>query len=276
VAQVAVPDVLRLLQGPDAKVAGGAAKALARLGDESTLKRIIEIRAASESLCKQQAVEQAMNTICARPDRARCSDILIDGLAATKGDARKALIRLFGTTRGEKSLGALRKLLEGENVSEYHEAVRVLSDWKDADALGDLAELAESGRDEKARILGLRGYVRLLQESKLDQPTKAKGLVRAMAAAKRKDERRLVLGAAAHSNHPEALQLAAGCLPDKEVAREASYATMRIMSRIGGDDHHDAVRSALEAVVAHSPDKGARDRAAKRLGEMEAKEETKQ
>jgi len=109
-------------------------------------------------------------------------------------------------------------------------AIRALADWPDASAAGDLLTLARTAEKDGHRILALRGYVRLVGlPSNRPVAQTVRMYKDALDAAKRAEEKKLILAGLSNLRDIEALKAVALYLDDQALGAEAAVAALKIV-----------------------------------------------
>ena len=104
------------------------------------------------------------------------------------------------------ALPVVRQALKSTDADVQRAAINALASWPSADPADDLLTIAQTSTNPSQQVLALRGYVKLVQIPSNRPPAEtSKLLVRAMAAAKRPDEKKLVIAAAQRVITPESL-----------------------------------------------------------------------
>ena len=214
--------------------------------------RMLQILAAAESAEERGAAEKASIAIAQRT-RAIAQDWAAERVLDVMPDqgavVRCSLLRVLATIRSDKSLDGLRKAIGDADASVKDAAVRGLVNWPDAAPIEDLLELARSSESQVHKVLALRGVTRMAVLSDERPPQqKVELLAKAMTAAARPEEKKLVLGALAEIGHPAALELALGYLSDEAFENEAAAAVVKIAKSVQKTDL-DAAGAAIRKVL---------------------------
>jgi hypothetical protein len=148
-----------------------------------------------------------------------------------------------------KALEAVRAAMKDPDAAVQGAALRALADWPDPAAMADLLDVARSVRTPEDKLLALRGATRLAAAPGGAPPEeKAKLLSEAMKLAGRPEEKKLVLAALGEIRHPGALDVAVGCLADKDVEVDAAVAVVKIAKSLRQSDPR-AAAAAVQKVL---------------------------
>jgi sugar phosphate isomerase/epimerase len=174
--------------------------------------------------------------------------------------AKGALLRVLARAGGSKALDAVRGAIKDADTGVQDAAVRSLADWADPGAAAALLEIAKGSENGTHQVLALRGYIRLAGTEAVAAPEKLKMYEAAMAAAKRPDEKKQVLGGLGGVKAVEALKMVIPALDDAALQAEACVSAVRIAGELG-DAGKEVVRDAMQKVIAATKDDNLRKRA---------------
>ena len=170
-------------------------------------------------------------------------------MAQAPAASKPALLRVLGSTGGAKALATVRGAMQDPDAGMRDAAFETLCRWPSAEALGDLKQLAQSGADQKQKVLAMRGYVRLASQSDIAVHQKLDALKDAMAFAPRDEERKLVLGALGGIRSPQAVKLIEPHLDNPALKEEACMAALSVA---------DSFRKGVPAFVGEAMEKVAK------------------
>jgi hypothetical protein len=158
----------------------------------------------------------------------------------------------------DRSLEALRAARRNGDAAVQDTAVRGLTDWPDARAIADMPDIARTAESLPHKVLALRGLVRMAALPGGREPAEtAKLLGEALALASRSEEKKMALAALGDVPHLAALELASGCLADKELELEAATAVVKIAKRIQSN-HPEPSKAAVQKILDVCTTAGAR------------------
>ena len=254
------PRLATYLNDQDAGVRAATAEALGRIGGCETIGPLAKIVAGEDTKARGEAAK-AIQAICDRSqDKAACAKALIAALDRAPAGAKPLLVSALPKTGTADALKAARSALGSGDAAVREAAIRALADWPTAEPLGDLLDLVKTAEKDAHKILALRGYVRLVGLAGGDEDRKAERYKQAMAAAKRAQEKRMVLSALAESPSPVTLEIARGQMGDPDLKDEAALAVGKIAHGMVSGYPNEA-REAAEAVLAQSKNATARKEA---------------
>jgi len=246
----AVPVVLAAASDSDAAVRTAALAALDVLADEKSAPDMVALVVKAKDDKDRQAAETALGSLCSRAaNKDACVDAILTAVGGAELPAKSALIRALGRAGGAKALDAVRKFTKDSNPDIQDAAIRSLANWSDIGAAADLLEIAKTAAKPAHQVLALRGYVRLAGLPDVPAAQKIKMLSDAMAAAKRPDEKKLVLGGLGEMKSAEALKMVAANLDDTSIQADAAAVAVKIAKALGNGSKKD-VADAMTKVVA--------------------------
>jgi HEAT repeat protein len=195
-----------------------------------------------------------------------CVDALCAALPKAPSDAKLALLRLLRSAGGPKALSAVLAATKDNNAEVAGAATSLLCQWPTADALPHVIQLAKTSKDPKNRILGLRGYIRLIPQQEGTVQAQVASMKEAMGLATRNEEKKLALSVLGTLPTAEALALVSPCLGDKALKEEASIAAVAIAEKIIAR-HPAEVAKAMETVTQETTNRTLAREARKLLNE---------
>ena len=246
----AVPVVLAAASDSDAAVRTAALAALDVLADEKSAPALVAVVVKAKDKNDIEAAEKALGSLCSRAaNKDACVDPILAAVGGAELPSKAALIRSLGRAGGAKALAAVQKLTKDPAAEIQDAAIRSLANWSDAGAAADLLAIAKTAANSTHQVLALRGYVRLAGLPDVPVAQKIKMYADAMAAAKRPDEKKLVLGGLGEMKSAEALKMAADALDDKAVQTDAAAVAVKIAKALGNSAKKE-VAEAMTKVVA--------------------------
>ncbi len=249
-AVAAVPALLRAAaEHRDPTVRIEADKALADLAGPNRARALIDIVLAARNDAERAAAVRALTAAALRRGPAPESvQKRICAAIEKRADppARAALLKALGRLGGRTSFATVQKALAAGRPEVRDAAVRALADWPDPTPVPTLLHLAENSDDEVGRVLCLRGLVRLLEQpSERSEAETAELFRQAFAAARRIEEKKMVLGGLGRLGSRQALEVALPYVADRDLAPEAVAAVIGICGKLATSD-----RAAAEEALA--------------------------
>jgi hypothetical protein len=219
---------------------------------------LVKILKAADNDNERQQAELALLVVCSRGGQ-QCADGIIAEMADADIASQVALLRALARAGGDKSLEKIVASLDDDNEAVRAEAVRMLASWPDPVVVPELLSLAKESENLRDQVLAIRGLVRLARPQG-DQGANLEVLSQAMDLAKRRDEKKLVLGALGDANTAEALALVMPALDNSAVAEEAALAAVLIAEKMESGQEDD-VQAAMKEVQKKAKNPETRKRA---------------
>ncbi|MGD0089955.1 MAG: HEAT repeat domain-containing protein [Planctomycetota bacterium] len=255
----ALPAARTMLKSDDAKLRQAAVKALSELGTQDDLQILCEMILTAKDN-EGDELSRAISALGAKlSDKGKRDECVMQAFGKADVPTKVRLLAVLGAFGGGKSLQTVRGALE-EQGDVHKAAVRALADWPDPAPLADLRKVAKEEQEPAARILALRGAIKMIGQSKLKTEEKVQALREAMELATRPDEKRQVLSEIAKVGHLESLKIVEPCLSEESLKREALQAYESIAESLTGREPA-AAKEALEKVLSMTADGGLRDKA---------------
>ena len=257
-AQLGGEPALRALFGAtadaDLEVVQAAYRALGQRADATALPRLVsQIVRSRTSRGRAMAQRAAVDIALRVKDPEQRAAAMLRALATATDKGRAALLKAIARVGGREALAIVASVAaKGDD-----DAIRALADWADASAAPELLKLARDAGELTHQVLALRGYVRLVGEARVAAGERVKMLQDAMGAAKRPEEKRLVLSALAAAPTAAALEAVTPYLGDAALGAEAAIAIVKMAPGLTGAE---AV-AALKKVAATAKDPATRAQA---------------
>jgi HEAT repeat protein len=200
-------------------------RALRETAGPPAVPALVALLVAAQDANDRKEYERTVAAAIRRSKEAPVAEVLAAYGAAADNAARTSLLSVLSMVGNPQALPVLRQALKADQSDIRRTAINALAEWPSAEPAPDLLALAQSSSDLTQHVLSLRAYVKLVQIPSDRSPAETAGmLAAAMAAAKRADERKLVLGAAARVICEESLAMAKAAAADPAVAGEAKLA----------------------------------------------------
>lgn len=252
-ARSALPALLAESGGADAAAAKAAFQALAKIAvaDDlpALLERLVSLQGGAARAEAETAAARALAKIAQGPDRSKAVLALLGRNPPL--EARCSLLRMLPVAGDAAGLDALQKALTDAEAPVRETAVRGLAGWPGAAAWDAAAGLYLQPGNDAARVLALRGLVRMAGE--LNAKPDAALIERyrkLLGGARTDDDRKLILSALAGVAHPDALALALPLLDAPGVKAEAILALQRIIPAVRPSHPKEAAEAAVRLKAA--------------------------
>jgi HEAT repeat protein len=257
----ATPKLLEMAHSQDEGIRGGSLQALALLAGPGQLPDLVQlvVQAATDEVRAEAA--DALSSACQRIESrsGHCdTQALVGALRSGTLAARLALLPVCSGLPEAPVRQAVRAALQDHEPAVREAALRALCDTRDGELLADLLQAAGGAGDAKARLLAIRGCVRLATQEegvKLSNKQKLAALKQILDKPLEAPEKRLVLSGLGQIQDRQALALASAMLDDAEVRAEAAQAVLLIAQSIAAVQPEESA-AALTKVLAVANDPG--------------------
>ncbi len=188
------PELLKAADDPDVQIRAAALTALGATVGPDNLSFLIDRVVAPKQTEDTPSAQRALRAACIRmPDREVCATKLIAAMQSSDVPTKCLMLEILGNVGGKKALSAVGAAAKGTDKQLQDTASRMLGKWVTADAAPVLLDLAKTLPDGKFKIRAMRGYIRIIRQSKLPTDQKLAMCRKAMQAAQRDEEKKLVL-----------------------------------------------------------------------------------
>jgi HEAT repeat protein len=153
--------------------------------------------------------------------------------------------------------------------SIHSTAIRVLGEWKTAEAIPVLLDLAKSLSNANEKLLSLRGYLGMAIRRDIPVGDRLAICQQASAMIQRDEEKRMMLGALGSIAKAESLALIIPCIDNQGTRGEAISTVLAIAEKRERGQQVALTREALQKVVAVAPGTDGAKRAQGFLKKME-------
>ncbi len=231
----ATPALLKAAEHRDAAIRTAALTALGETVGQKNLHSLIAAAVAPKNPQDAAVALEALCAACVRmPDREACAAEL--GAAITKAPvaAKVNLLETLGAMGGPKALTTIAAAMKGSDEQLQDAGSRVLGEWMTVDAAPVLLDLAKNASGEKYQVRALRGYIRLARQFAMPDLQRAEMCRRALEAARRPDEQKLVLAVLERYPNVETLKVAVKATDSPAVKDDARRVALAIFQKAGG------------------------------------------
>jgi len=258
-----LPVLLAALKDVDSHVRIEALDVLARVGDPSTYAPIVEFLAGEPDRKVRAKAIAALSWLgdvgAPSPER---SELVVWWLMRDDCPGRAELIAMLPKVTSAVSRKAELRILDEALASEEKRirraAIRAMQEWPDPDVVLDvLLRTAGKGPDSLNGVLALRAYtaqLARLAEKRKAPVALARRYTKGLDVAVTGPEKSGLLSGLSGMGHVDALKVALERFDDPDVNEEAML-TAYTISVVLGDSQAEAVRPALEKIIANTANK---------------------
>jgi HEAT repeat protein len=261
----ALPAIVKAMSDADLSVRTAAVRNYGEVASVSGIPVLVDMLLKSTDDREIAGYERAIGPLCAISDKDACTTTLVEALAKARPPVKVALLRILQAVGSAGALQAVRGAVDDANQDVHAAAVRVICDWKSADAAPVLLELARQSSQSVDRTLALRGYLGMAMQTGVSPEQKLAICKAAAPLIQREEEKRMLLGAVAGLAGDEALNLIVAYLDDPAVKPEAVATVISIAEKRPKKQQADVAKAALERVVKVAGDDAAAGKRAEEL-----------
>ncbi len=251
----AAPKLLELAQGQNDLTRPAALQALALLAGPAQVPDLVQLVVKATNDDARSAAVDALSSACQHIQSQAIkmdATTLVAAVRFAPLEARVALLGVCSGVSGPQVRDVLHAALQDPDERVRVAAIRALCDSQDEQLLPDILYAARFLTDEKYRMLGLRGCVRLItqdQSPSLPVSVKIDTLNALVGANFNAAGKRLILSGLSSVADIQTLDLAATMLDDAEVKVEAAEAMVQIAKAVAVQHPKEAI-AALNRVLA--------------------------
>ncbi|MBW7905518.1 MAG: HEAT repeat domain-containing protein [Phycisphaerae bacterium] len=227
-AREQLPVILDAARQTDPSVRVAAIRAVGVLGGDNEVPPLLELLAATTSDAERTALEESLSALCRRSaDR---SERVAALLSAQAPDDRfeGSLVRVLGRLGGPEAWARVRAALDDKRAELRASALDALAVWPSPDAAPDIIALAQQREDMREHVGLLRAAARLIGDDRGDAARRIGLLSDALRAARRVDEKRLLLSRLGQIADAAAFDALKPSLADAETRAEAAAAVLSV------------------------------------------------
>jgi HEAT repeat protein len=224
----ASPALLAAVRDSDTAVRREAFRALRETAGEAEVQPLLALLTASASEADRRESERALSAALRRAP-GRNAAVMEAYRGASAVPVKASLLQVMGQAGAKDSLPMLKATLDDPNPDLVRAAILALTEWPEAEPLGDLQSLAARTKNTVHQVLSLRGVLRLMDLPSQRTPNESvKILGEVMKLAQQAEEKRGVLALLPRFPTKEALMIAESAEKDAAVANEAKAAVQRL------------------------------------------------
>lgn len=224
----AAPALCTVALDSDAQVRRAAYRGLSTLASTQEIPAIVSLLLKADSRSDRSALERALVSIVGRAEKADAAPILT-GLARANDAVKANLLAVLPVIGSDEALSTVQSLLKSPTDALRTEAIRTLSKWPNSQPMDALLAVAKGEAPAIQQILALRGYIQLLSTpANRSAADSVACLAKALAVAKRTDEKQMILAALPKFPCDAAMALAERLQKDPALKREADLAVAKI------------------------------------------------
>jgi HEAT repeat protein len=233
-----IPFLFDVLDDEDSNLRMAALKALRDLADPQYIDQALANLVSPKSEKERNDLERVVVSMAAKiPDGEPKANKIVEKYNSSKDNKTKvSLLEVLGKIGDSASLPPIREALNNPKTEIRTAAIRSLSSWPTAEPVADLLKIAKNSKDEKSKILALRGYVKLIGlETEKSREEILEQYQTAMELATNVEEKRAVLSGLSTVISHDALDFVSKYIDNKDLQMEAASTTILIAEELDND-----------------------------------------
>jgi HEAT repeat protein len=243
----ATPQLMKALSNPDTTIRHSALAALGETIKPKDLHVLIAQYVNGKNTDDSAVAGKALRAACIRmPDREACAAELAAAMPGAPTAANIDLVEILAAMGGPKALETIGAAAKGNDAKLQDTATKALGKWMTVDAAPVLLDLANSQSGCKYPDRALRGYIRLARQFAMSDDQRAQICDKALAAASRDQDRKLVLEALERHPSEDGLKIVVKAAKFPGLEADVRQASVVIAQKVKGD--RTAVRQALAEI----------------------------
>lgn len=223
----AVPELIKLISFDNIEIRKGAwtgLSALASLQDvDGLIKKMLAISDAGEKGHAQGALKQLCSNI---KDKNACINVFVPYYDSSDDSTKLFILDVAAVAGSSVGLKLTQQAIKSENQALYDKGVRALAAWSSMSAEKDLLDLAQNGKDDKTKIIAIRGYIQIVGRDERNEDKRVEKYQKIQALVQRADEKKLLIGGLGGIRRQSALKMLSEYVLDADVRIEAQRAAV--------------------------------------------------
>jgi HEAT repeat protein len=230
----ATPALVKALDQGDPAVRSAALTALGETVSLEQLPLLISVVLAPKNADDAKVAQKALRTACIRtPEREECAAQVMATMAKASPETRPSLLETLAAIGGTKALEAMVAAVKGSDAELQETASKQLGEWRTIDAAPALLDLAKTAPGDKYRGRALRGYIRIARQFVMPEGPRAEMCQKALDAATRVEDQKLVLVILERYPSVDTLKVAAKAAQIPALKEGATRTAMAIAQKLG-------------------------------------------
>ena len=216
--------------------------AIDALGETATLKdlpNVAKLIATAKNDEEKKRINVTLSSICARMPQQESFDTIIaifnqDGSIAVK----QAMMDLLKTIGGKAAVDKVTEIALGTNAALVDKATQVLGEWDSPDTMAEIAasllKVAKESREDRFKIRGIRGYIRLARQFSYPEEERIAMIKTAFDTATRPEDKNLIFDIFARYPSIPMLEAAMSYGTDEAYLEQACTAAVNVGAKLHG------------------------------------------
>ncbi len=174
--------------------------------------------------------------------------------------AKSSFLKVMGRLGGDEIAVILKAEYASSDAALKEAAFRAMTEWPGADFIANMKSLAVSGKDEKTRILALRGYLKMIREH--GGKDRGKKIIDTFKMAEREEEKRMVIGAMGDFASKDVFEFLINNMNNSNFKAEAEISIVNVAKVLAGRCPEVVLHTMQQIIDSNAGDnvkKGARE-----------------
>lgn len=232
----ATPALVKALDHSDAAVRSAALTALGETVGQKDRSVLISQVSSTKNASDGQVAIKALRAASVRmPDRDATAAEVAQAMKGAPVETQVKLLEILGAVGGSKALETVAAAVSGSDEQLQDAGSRLLGEWMTADAAPVLLDLAKNPSSDKYKVRLLRGYIRIARQFQMPDEQRAEMCDKALSAATRPEEQKLVLAVLERYPSVHTLKVAVKATEVPALKQEATRVAMAIAQKVGGE-----------------------------------------
>ena len=227
--------ILAFTSDKDESVKIAAIEAVGKLAnDVATTRHLIGLISALKSDESREALADALVAIGKHsPHLDQQTNILVNAIDREQTSDYCFILGVLGNLGGVEALGTTRKAAADQRAEVKEAAIRAFSNWPDSSPADDILDIAKKTVELKHHVLAMRGYARLVaMDQQHDVAQKLHMFAQGLEAARRPDEKKLIISKIAEVHDPLTLEMLNEHLNNDALRNEIAAAMLTVADKL--------------------------------------------
>ena len=228
--------LVKSLANADPAIRSAALKALGETIGPKELSVLIGEVLAPKNPDDAKVAGRALQAACVRmADREACAAELAAAIPRAALPAKKDLLTVLGAMGGPKALATIAATMNGGDEELQDAGSRLLGEWMTADAAPVLLEQAKTASGDKYQVRAMRAYIRIARQFAMPDKQRSEMCQRALEAAGRADEQKLILAVLERYPTIDNLKIAIKATEVPGLKEDAGRTALVVAQKMKGD-----------------------------------------
>jgi len=249
----AAPVLIGMINDKNADVRKAATFALAETIKQEDFGVLLKALVDAKTQAETEELQRVLKSACGRYAQESCIDMIIAEYGKAPEKIKLFLLELLTIPSGPKAVDFVAAQFWGNNDVTIKDATsQILGEWPDTAAAEQLLKIAKESRENKYKVRGIRGYLRLARQFRqLDEGTRIEMCKTAFDAAARDEDKELIFDIPPRYPSEAMLTFVASYF-DTKFQEKAHKAAVAVADKIQGKP--PVVEETLKKILADTKD----------------------